>query len=94
MLKRNISTIKNEEKIWLNKIIFNNEYGNAFCRYFKGVKKILLFTKKIYLYNKEIIIIKLNSINKTIIVYNKLKDKVAYSFFWDSFIIEVFIILI
>lgn len=42
MLKRNISTIKNEEKIWLNKIIFNNEYGNAFCRYFKGVKKILL----------------------------------------------------
>ena len=42
MLKRNILTIKNEEKIWLNNIIFNNEYGNAFCRYFKGVKKILL----------------------------------------------------
>jgi len=33
------------------------------------------------LYNKEKIIIKLNSINKTIIVYNKQKDKVAYSFF-------------
>ena len=39
MLKRNISTIKNEEKIWLNKIIFNNVYGNAFCRYFQGVIK-------------------------------------------------------
>lgn len=39
MLKRNILTIKNEEKIWLNKIIFNNVYGNAFCRYFQGVIK-------------------------------------------------------
>ena len=39
MLKRNISTIKNEEKIWLNKLFLIMFIGNAFCRYFQGVIK-------------------------------------------------------
>ena len=64
-----------KKKFGLIKLFLIMFIGNAFCRYFQGVIKNNFNLLKRCIC---IIIIKLNSINKTIIVYNKQKDKVAY----------------